>query len=124
MGLFMSNIFRLLLVVFALFCLLPQMAMAQPYSAKVGEKLGNGIANVVTGFVEIPKTMIVMSNREGVAYGMTAGFFTGIVHMVGRTLTGAVDIATFIVPTTPVVRPPYIWDDFKRETTYIAWRMR
>ncbi len=120
----MSIISRLLSVVFVLFILSPQMATAQAYSAKVGEKLGIGVANAVTGFVEIPKTMIVMSNRENVAYGMTAGFFTGIVHMIGRTLTGAADIATFFVPTTPIVRPPFIWEDFNRETTYIAWRMR
>jgi len=120
----MNNIFRLLLVTFVLFTLSPQIAMAYTYPTKVGEKLGNGIANVVTGFVEIPKTMMVTSKREGVAYGVTAGFFTGIVHTVGRTLTGAVDIATFFVPTTPIVRPPYIWEDFDRETTYIAWRMR
>lgn len=124
MGINMSNIFRWLPVVFVLFYLSPQIAMAQPYPAKVGEKLGIGIANVVTGFVEIPKTMIVMTNREGAAYGATAGFFTGIVHMIGRTLTGAVDIATFYVPTTPIARPPYIWNDFDRETTYTAWHIR
>jgi putative exosortase-associated protein (TIGR04073 family) len=120
----MNNLFRLLLVTFVLFTFSPQMAMAYTYPTKVGEKFGSGLANVVTGVAEIPKTMMVTSKREGVAYGVTAGFFTGIVHMVGRTLTGAVDIATFFVPTTPIVRPQYIWDDFDRETTYIAWRMR
>lgn len=120
----MSKTFRWLPVVFVTLFLSPQIAMAQPYPAKVGEKLGIGIANVVTGVVEIPKTMIVMTKREGTAYGATAGFFTGIVHMMGRTLTGAVDIATFYVPTTPVPRPPYIWNDFERETTYSAWRIR
>lgn len=124
MGLSMKNLFRLLLVAFVLFTFSPQMAMAYTYPTKVGEKIGSGLANVVTGVAEIPKTMMVTSKREGVAYGVTAGFFTGIVHMVGRTLTGAVDIATFFVPTTPIVRPPYIWEDFDRETTYIAWRMR
>lgn len=120
----MNNIFRLLLIAFVLFTFSPQMAMAYTYPTKVGEKLGTGIANVVTGVAEIPKTMMVASKREGAAYGMTAGFFTGLVHMVGRTLTGAVDVATFIVPTTPIVRPPFIWDDFDRETTYTGWRMR
>ena len=120
----MNNSFRLLVVIFVLFLLSPQMVMANTYPAQVGEKIGLGIANVVTGFVEIPKTMMITGKREGATYGMTAGFFTGIVHMLGRTLTGAADIATFFVPTTPIVRPPYIWDDFNRETTYTAWRMR
>lgn len=124
MGPSMNNIFRLLLITFVLFILSPQMAMAYTYPTKVGEKLGTGIANVVTGVAEIPKTMIVTSKREGVAYGMTAGFFTGIVHMAGRTLSGAVDVVTFFVPTTPIVRPPFIWNEFDRETTYTGWRVR
>lgn len=119
-----TNLKLLLLSAFLLFFLTPQMASAHSYPDKIGEKLGMGIANVVTGFVEIPKTMIVTGKREGATYGVTAGFFTGIVHAIGRTLSGAVDIATFYVPTTPIVRPPYIWEDFNRETTYHAWRIR
>jgi putative exosortase-associated protein (TIGR04073 family) len=113
-----------LFIAFVLFFFLPNMATASTYPIKVGEKLGNGVANVVTGFVEIPKTMMVTGNRSGATYGMTAGFFIGIVHTLGRTMSGALDIATFFVPTTPIVNPAYIWDDFNRETTYTAWRMR
>ena len=99
-------------------------ALAQEYPTKVGEKLGNGIANVITGVVEIPKTMIITGHKKGAPYGLTAGFFTGLVHTVGRTVSGAIDIATFLVPTTPFVRPNYIWDDFDSETTYTAPKMR
>ena len=52
------------------------------------------------------------------------GFFTGLFHSVGRSVIGALDIATFLIPTTPIVNPPYIWDNFDRETTYTAWKMR
>ena len=107
-----------------LFLLLPGMAMASDYPVKVGEKLANGVANAVTGVVEIPKTMMVTGRKKGATYGMTAGFFIGIVHTLGRSLTGALDIATFLVPTTPIINPAYVWDDFDRETTYTAWRMR
>ena len=103
---------------------LPNTAMAHGYPTKIGEKLGNGVANIVTGFVEIPKTMIVTSHNDGMAYGMTNGFFVGIVHAVGRTLSGAFDVATFLVPTTPLVRADYIWNDFDKETTYAAPQMR
>ncbi|SDY34472.1 exosortase system-associated protein, TIGR04073 family [Nitrosomonas sp. Nm33] len=111
-------------VLFALAFFFPTAAMATDYPIKVGEKLANGVANAVTGFVEIPKTMMVKGRSHGATYGMTAGFFTGLVHAVGRSLTGALDIATFLIPTTPIVNPAYIWDDFNRETTYTAWRMR
>lgn len=109
---------------FVLFFLLPGITMASDYPVKVGEKLANGVANAVTGVVEIPKTMMVTGRKKGATYGMTAGFFIGIVHTLGRSLTGALDIATFLVPTTPIVNPAYVWDDFDRETTYTAWRMR
>ena len=86
--------------------------------SRVGEKLGVGIANVVTGVVEIPKTMIVSSKKNGVAYGATAGFITGIFHTVGRTLCGTLDLVTFMIPTKSLVHPEYIWNNFNQETTY------
>jgi putative exosortase-associated protein (TIGR04073 family) len=99
--------------------------MAQNYPSKVGEKLGTGIANVVTGVAEIPKTMIVTSRARGPAYGSTVGFMTGIVHMLGRTLSGAMDLATFMIPTRPLVYPSLIWNNFDRETSYNSgWQMR
>ncbi len=121
----MKQMFKSLPILLALFFFVPYIAMAQSYPTKVGEKLGNGIANVVTGVVEIPKTMIITSQKRGPAYGMTAGFMTGIVHMLGRTLSGAVDLATFMIPTRPLVNPDYIWNNFNRETSYNpGWQLR
>jgi len=125
----MKIIFKSLLILSAFF-FSPYVALAEDgstfedYPRNVGEKLGNGIANIVTGFVEIPKTMIVTSNNDGVAYGVTNGFFIGLVHAVGRTVSGAIDVATFVVPTTPLVEADYIWQDFDKETTYTAPQMR
>ncbi len=120
----MIQIFKLLSVTLIMFFLSSQSTMAHNYPAKIGEKLGTGIANVVTGVVEVPKTMMVTGRKKGATYGMTAGFFTGLAHMVGRLGTGALDIATFLVPTTPIPQPAHIWDNFDRETTYKAWEMR
>ena len=47
----------------------------QGYAATVAEKLGTGVTNVATGWVEIPKTMYVSSSQEGLASGLTLGFF-------------------------------------------------
>ena len=126
----MEKIFRSLLVLSALFFFSPQVALAtgatgKSYPENVGEKLGTGIANVVTGFVEIPKNMVIESNENGVAYGVTIGFITGIVHSVGRTLTGALDIATFMIPTKPLIDPDLIWKDFNKKTGYHPqWQTR
>jgi len=113
-----------ILVLLCVTVFLPNSVFAQNYPTKVGEKLGNGIANAVTGVAEVPKTMIITGRRHGATYGMTAGFFTGLFHSVGRSLAGALDIATFLVPTTPIVQPHYVWENFDRETTYTEWRMR
>lgn len=99
-------------------------AVASQYPDKVVEKLGNGLANAVTGVGEIPKTVTIISRRDGIVQGMTIGFLTGIVNTVGRTLSGAFDIATFLIPTTPFVKPAFIWDDFNRETTFVEAHMR
>ncbi|ABI58416.1 MULTISPECIES: exosortase system-associated protein, TIGR04073 family [Nitrosomonas] len=106
-----------------LLCVLPQTVMAehgsaQSYPAAASEKLVNGIANAATGFVELPKNVILATQRDGAAYGVTIGFLTGILHTIGRTVFGALDAATFLIPTRPTVRPPYIWQDFDKETTY------
>jgi putative exosortase-associated protein (TIGR04073 family) len=100
-------------------------ASASSYASRLGGKIGNGIANSVTGIAEIPKTIIIANRREGVAYAATAGVVTGILHMVGRTLSGAYDLATFVIPTKPIVTPDYIWQDFGKETSYRStWELR
>lgn len=120
----MKQLSKMLLVLALLFCT-PYLAMAHGYPGKIGEKLGVGIANVVTGPMEIPKTMMITSRTNGPGYGMTAGFMTGIVHMLGRTLSGALDLATFMIPTRPIVRPDLIWKNFNTETSYNPnWQIR
>jgi putative exosortase-associated protein (TIGR04073 family) len=114
----MKKMLRTPLILSALFLFSPQAAMAESYPAKAAEKLANGIANVATGVVEIPKTIVITSRSEGVAYGVTAGIMMGIMQMVGRTLHGTLDVATFVVPTKPLVTPEYVWKDFNKETTY------
>lgn len=121
----MKKMFKTLLILSALFFATPYAAMADSYPAKVGEKLGNGIVNAVTGVAEIPKNIIIANRAHDPGYAATAGFMTGIVHMLGRTLCGAVDLATFMIPTKPIVHPDYIWKNFDRETSYNAnWQMR
>lgn len=110
-------------VFLVLFLVLPQTAMAQreitqSYPAAAGEKLVNGVVNVATGVAELPKTIILTSQRDGAVYGLTIGLVTGIMHTIGRTVFGALDAATFFIPTQPTVRPSYIWQDFDKETTY------
>ena len=118
MELQMKTIFKSLLLLSALSFFLPHTAMAESYSTHTAEKLAHGIANTATGLMELPKTMILTSQKEGIVYGVTVGLLTGLVNVVGRTAFGILDVATFMIPTDPTVKPGYIWEDFGKETTY------
>ena len=120
----MKKTIQALFILFITLLATPNLVMADQYPDKAVEKLGNGLANAVTGVVEIPKTITIVGNRDGVVHGMTVGFLTVIANAVGRSLSGAFDSATFLIPTTPFVKPAYIWDDFNRETTFVEARMR
>lgn len=114
----MKQPLKTLLILFSLFFLTPYVATASTYPARMGLKLGNGLANAVTGVAEIPKTIMVSNRAHGAGYAASAGFVTGLFNMLGRTLSGALDIATFMIPTKPIVQPDFIWQNFNKETTY------
>lgn len=122
----MKNMLKSLLILSGLFFFSPHAAMADSYPEKVGDKLAHGVANTVTGFVgEVPKNIILANKEKGPAYAATAGLFTGIVHGIGRTLTGVVDLVTFIIPTKPIIYPDYIWKEFDKETHYHPdWKLQ
>ncbi len=120
----MKQIIKMFLLVATLLAITPFAANASSYPAKMGVKLGNGIVNAVTGIGEIPKNIMIANRTEGPAYAATAGVMTGFLHMMGRTLCGAADLATFFIPTKPIVQPNFIWQGFKKETTYGGnWEM-
>lgn len=122
----MQTMFKILVMTALLFAFSPSsFAEGSSHTSRVGEKLGVAIANVSTGFVELPKTIIATSKSNGIAYGLTAGFMTGLVHTVGRTTLGALDLATFMIPTKSLVHSEYVWNNFNQETTYTTnWQMR
>lgn len=114
----MKQTFKTLLVVVTLCLVTPQIASATTYPDRMGTKLGNGMANIVTGIVEIPKAIINGNRKSGAAYAATGGVMTGMVHMVGRTLCGAADLVTFMIPTKPIITPDFVWQNFKQDTGY------
>ena len=122
----MKQILKTLLFVATLFLFTSSFATAASnnYPAKWGVKLGNGFANSLTGIAEIPKSVIITNRTDGPAYAATAGFMTGLLHMVGRTLCGTFDIVTFMIPTKPIVRPDLVWQKYNKETGYRAtWEL-
>jgi putative exosortase-associated protein (TIGR04073 family) len=114
----MQATFKKLLVVFTLFLCIPYNASATTYASRLGSKIGYGLMNSVTGIAELPKTVMVTSKTDGIGYAVTAGVVTGLFHTIGRTLSGASDLATFFVPTKPIVQPSFVWESWNKETTY------
>lgn len=100
--------------------LLPNAAMADNYFQNAGGKFATGAANAGGAVLEIPKNIKIASAEKGPLYGMTGGVIAGVLHTIGRTVYGVVDMATFMIPTSPMVDPVYAWTDFDRLTTYRA----
>ncbi|MBL7072947.1 MAG: exosortase system-associated protein, TIGR04073 family [Candidatus Omnitrophica bacterium] len=74
------------------------------------EKLGRGVANVLTSIFEIPKGMGDVANSDGVFAGVTYGTFKGVINTVKRTLVGGYEIVTFPIPFPndygPILKDP------------------
>lgn len=96
----------------------PVQADTAGYGEKIGRKFGSGYTNMVFGMAEIPKNAILTTNQTNALFGVTGGIFKGILHGVGRTLAGAVDLITFPIPSEPIPKPAYVWEDFQTETQY------
>jgi len=76
-------------------------------------KAARGIANVATGWLEIPKQIYVTSQEEGTAKAIFVGPFMGIGMTIIRTLSGAAEFLTFYsaYPNfyAPYFEPAYVW---------------
>jgi putative exosortase-associated protein (TIGR04073 family) len=90
----------------------------QSYADKMEDKALNGITNIGTAILEMPKNTINTVNESNIVYGIVGGAIKGMLHTAGRMTAGLVDLATFWLPTEPILQPGKIWDDFDEETTY------
>jgi putative exosortase-associated protein (TIGR04073 family) len=95
-----------------------QAEQTESYGEIFGRKLLNGLGNVTTAPLEIPKNIIIVNNQSNFAYGFVGGTFKGLLLMAGRMGVGVLDLVTAPIPTYPIVYPEYVWDDFYAETTF------
>jgi putative exosortase-associated protein (TIGR04073 family) len=79
----------------------------------MANKLARGVANVATGWLELPKQIIITSHEEGLAKGLTVGPLKGIGMALVRTVSGAGEAAMFYVAYPgffdPFFDPAYVW---------------
>lgn len=118
------SLFLTLLVMIALAAPISAFADEQPemIAGKMAMKFTRGMANSVTGIVELPKQTI-LTVREMGGVGYVVGPLKGIGMTVYRTLIGAGEMVFFLVPQPgyydPMIDPAYVWEGWetKRETT-------
>jgi len=81
---------------------------------QIGTKFVRGVANITTGWAEIPKQVYLVGKNEGWVAGVFRGPFDGIGMFFARTVAGAYEILTFPVPVPsryqPMVQPEYVWE--------------
>ncbi|MDD4202654.1 MAG: exosortase system-associated protein, TIGR04073 family [Candidatus Omnitrophica bacterium] len=83
------------------------------YAQDPGKKLLRGLANVVTGWVELPKNIYDQSVEENVLSGLTVGLAKGVGMTIVRTGAGVYETVTFPFPIpedyAPVLEPEYVF---------------
>jgi putative exosortase-associated protein (TIGR04073 family) len=91
----------------------PDSATPQEVADGVSTKLMRGLANVATGWVELPKQIYYTTHEDGWAKGVFVGPFKGIIMMLVRTGSGLGEVVSFPVPYPgfyePYFDPAYVW---------------
>lgn len=80
-------------------------------------KLGRGLSNIATGFVEIPKQIYLVSTEKEPITGITYGTAKGVCYGVLRTSAGVYDTVTFVIPPydKPVMQPSYVFEGWQQQ---------
>lgn len=95
-------------------------AEEQSYLSGFTSKVNQGIFNMATGFIEIPKNIVNISHDENILVGLTWGTLRGVTHTVGRTLVGAGEFITSPIPSDEFISPAYVWERFSEDTRYFG----
>lgn len=104
--------------VLAAACLLSSSTFVQaedeaPLQDRISQKFIRGLANMSTGWIEVPRQIYAVGTNEGWVTAALRGPFDGIGMFFARTVAGVVEVATFPVPVPtykPIVTPVYPWE--------------
>jgi putative exosortase-associated protein (TIGR04073 family) len=80
-------------------------------------KLGRGLANTVTGVVEIPKKIYLISKNDNPLLGFTWGWIKGTAVGLLRTAAGVYETVTFPIPAPadyePIINPEFVFEEWE-----------
>jgi putative exosortase-associated protein (TIGR04073 family) len=93
-------------------------SQADDYFSTVSDKFTKGFVNLFTGIGEVPKNIAYVSDKTNPIAGATGGLIMGTLHTLGRTASGVFDVITSPIPIESMVEPGYVWEDFKKPTSY------
>ena len=83
------------------------------YAQDMRKKLYRGAANLVTGWIELPKNIYDISVEDGPLAGIGVGLPKGLLMTIIRTGAGFYEMATFPIPLpenySPVLEPEYLF---------------
>jgi len=71
------------------------------------EKLGRGVANVTLASVELLDSNYELLQEKGPTYAWTVGILQGASRVIMDTGVGAIEIATFYIPTKSMKMPAH-----------------
>lgn len=81
----------------------------------ITRKLGRGLANMATGFLEVPDNIVRVSEKDGWLAGITFGTMKGLAWAIVRTAVGAYETVTFFAPVPsgyePILEPEFLFGE-------------
>jgi putative exosortase-associated protein (TIGR04073 family) len=79
-------------------------------------KLGRGLANVTTGFLEVPGRIVEETRKRPPIEGTALGFVEGVGGIIPRELVGVYEVVTSPFPAPPdyrpILEPEFPWGHF------------
>lgn len=104
-------------ILIALAAVMISSLIISPCFADPLRKLGRGLTNAVTGIVEIPKKVILISKNDNPLLGLTWGWVKGAAVGLLRTASGLYEAVTFPIPAPadyePIINPEFVFQEWE-----------
>ncbi|MFA5689575.1 MAG: exosortase system-associated protein, TIGR04073 family [Kiritimatiellales bacterium] len=96
-----------------------ELSHAEGLVQDMSSKLNRGIVNILTGWCEIPRQMMITGKEKSGWLVIPVGIPAGAIMTVVRTATGVFETGLFFVPIDdsygPILDPGYVWQKSKEQ---------
>lgn len=108
---------RKLVLTLVCFVIISNLIITPCFAQDPMRKLGRGVANTLTGVVEIPRHIYLISKEENPLLGMTWGLVKGAAVGLLRTACGIYETITFPIPAPadyePMIEPEFVFEEWE-----------